>query len=42
VALLGLGILGVGIFAGSTLAPHQVFALVAFSAGGTAAVLSAC
>jgi hypothetical membrane protein len=40
VALLGVGILGVGIFPGNNPAPHQVFSLLAFSAGGAAAVLS--
>jgi hypothetical membrane protein len=38
--LLGLGILGVGIFPGNYPAPHQVSALLAFTAGGIAVVLS--
>lgn len=39
VALLGLGILGVGIFPGNHPAPHQAFSMLAFVAGGVAAVL---
>jgi hypothetical membrane protein len=38
-ALLGIGVLGVGIFPGNT-GPHPVFALLAFVAGGVAAILS--
>ncbi len=40
VALLGVGVLGVGIFPGNT-SPHPFFALLAFGAGGLAGVLSA-
>jgi hypothetical membrane protein len=40
VALLGVGILGVGIFPGNHLAPHQLASLLAFTAGGAAAILS--
>lgn len=39
--LLGLGALGVGIFPLTHPAPHTIFALVAFYAGGLAMVLSA-
>lgn len=38
--LLGLGVLGVGVFPGNT-GPHPIFALLAFVAGGIAAVASA-
>jgi hypothetical membrane protein len=38
-AILGVGILGVGLFPGDT-APHPLFAQVAFIGGGVAAVLS--
>lgn len=38
-ALLGLGVLGVGLFPGNT-APHPYFALLAFAAGGVAAILA--
>jgi hypothetical membrane protein len=38
-ALLGIGVLGAGIFPGNT-GPHPVFALLAFIAGGVAAILS--
>jgi hypothetical membrane protein len=38
-ALLGLGVLGVGIFPGNT-GLHPIFALLAFVAGGLAAILS--
>ncbi len=41
VALLGLGVLGVGLFPGNREPFHPLFALLAFSAGGSAAVLSA-
>ena len=40
VALLGVGVLGVGVFPGVRLFPHQLFALTAFTAGGIAAILS--
>jgi hypothetical membrane protein len=39
-ALLGVGILGVGIFPGNHLAPHQLFSMLAFTAGSIAALLS--
>jgi hypothetical membrane protein len=39
-ALLGIGILGVGIFPGNHLTPHQLFATLAFTAGSIAALLS--
>jgi hypothetical membrane protein len=39
-ALLGLGALGVGVFAGNHLAPHQSFAMTAFISGGVVAVLA--
>jgi hypothetical membrane protein len=38
-ALLGLGVLGVGIFPGNT-GLHPIFALLAFVSGGVAAILS--
>jgi hypothetical membrane protein len=38
--LLGLGILGVGVFPGNT-SPHPYFALLAFAAGGCAGIASA-
>jgi hypothetical membrane protein len=38
--LLGLGVLGVGIFPGNT-EPHQLFAMLTFIAGGIAAIASA-
>ena len=38
--LLGLGVLGVGVFPGNT-EPHPLFALLSFVAGGTAAIASA-
>ena len=41
VAMLGVGVLGVGVFPGVRLFPHQLFALSAFVGGGIAAVLSA-
>jgi hypothetical membrane protein len=37
--LMGLGILGVGIFPGNHPAPHQVSSLLAFAAGGIAVLL---
>jgi hypothetical membrane protein len=40
VALLGLGVLGVGVFPGNREALHQPFALMAFVSGGLAGVLS--
>jgi hypothetical membrane protein len=40
VALLAVGVLGVGVFPGNT-SPHPFFALLAFGAGGAAGVLSA-
>jgi hypothetical membrane protein len=40
-ALLGLGALGVGVFPGNHLAPHQLFAMTAFISGGIVAVLAA-
>jgi hypothetical membrane protein len=40
VALLGVGILGVGIFPGNHLPEHQLFAMLAFTAGSVAAILS--
>ena len=39
--LLGLGVLGVGIFPGDRDPYHGIFALLAFVAGGAAAILSA-
>ena len=41
IGLLGLGILGVGFFPLTHPAPHTVFALLAFFAGGLAMILSA-
>jgi hypothetical membrane protein len=41
VAILGLGIVGVGIFPGNHLAFHQLFSMSAFLAGGLGAVLTA-
>ncbi|MBO0683380.1 MAG: DUF998 domain-containing protein [Candidatus Dormibacteraeota bacterium] len=38
-ALLGFGVLGVGLFPGNTF-PHPYFALLAFTAGGAAAILA--
>lgn len=38
--LLGLGVLGVGVFPGHT-EPHPLFAMLAFTAGGIAAIASA-
>lgn len=40
-ALLGLGVLGVGVFPGDTGQIHMWFALLAFTSGGVAAMLSA-
>jgi hypothetical membrane protein len=40
VALLGFGVLGVGVFPGNR-APHPLFALLSFTSGGWAAILSA-
>jgi hypothetical membrane protein len=40
VALLGAGILGVGIFPGNHPAIHTLFAMLAFAAGSAAAILS--
>ena len=40
-ALFGIGALGVGVFPGNHLAPHQLFAMTAFISGGVAAVVSA-
>ena len=40
-ALFGIGALGVGVFPGNHLAPHQLFAMTAFISGGVAAVLAA-
>ena len=40
-ALFGIGALGVGVFPGNHLAPHQLFAMTAFISGGLAAVLAA-
>lgn len=39
--ILGIGALGVGIFPGNTGAPHQLFAMVTFIAGGVAAISAA-
>ena len=39
--LFGIGALGVGVFPGNHLAPHQLFAMTAFISGGVAAVLAA-
>lgn len=38
--LLGLGVLGVGLFPGNVPVLHPIFALVAFVSGGVAAVLA--
>ncbi len=40
VTLLGVGMLGVGIFSGDTGVPHAVFAQLTFLCGGVAAILS--
>jgi hypothetical membrane protein len=39
--VLGIGALGVGLFPGNTGAPHAIFAMVTFVAGGVAAVSAA-
>ena len=39
--VLGIGALGVGVFPGNTGAPHQLFAMVTFIAGGVAAISAA-
>ena len=39
--VLGIGALGVGLFPGNTGAPHSIFAMVTFVAGGVAAVSAA-
>jgi len=39
--VLGFGVLGVGVFPGNTGAIHQILSLVAFGAGGVAALLAA-
>ncbi len=39
--ILGIGALGVGLFPGNTGAPHQMFAMVTFVAGGVAAISAA-
>jgi hypothetical membrane protein len=39
--ILGIGALGVGLFPGNTGAPHQIFAMITFIAGGVAAVSAA-
>jgi hypothetical membrane protein len=36
--VLGIGALGVGLFPGNTGAPHQIFAMITFVAGGVAAI----
>lgn len=41
VGLLGLGVLGVGIFPGDKAPWHGLFAMLAFTSGGVAAILSA-
>lgn len=40
-ALFGIGMLGVGVFPGHTGGVHAVFAMLTFSSGGVAAILSA-
>jgi hypothetical membrane protein len=40
--LLGLGVLGVGVFPGNVHPQHPLFAFTAFVAGGLAVLLSAC
>jgi hypothetical membrane protein len=40
VGLLGVGMVGVGIFPGNHLTPHTLFATLAFAAGSIAAILS--
>jgi hypothetical membrane protein len=39
--VLGIGALGVGLFPGNTGAPHAIFAMVTFVAGGVAAICAA-
>ncbi len=39
--VLGIGALGVGLFPGNTGAPHSIFAMVTFVAGGVAAISAA-
>ncbi|MGZ5329170.1 MAG: DUF998 domain-containing protein [Actinomycetota bacterium] len=39
-ALLGIGVFGVGVFPLNHLAPHTIFALLAFVAGGVGAILA--
>jgi hypothetical membrane protein len=41
VALLGLGMVGVGFFPGNLLAPHTLFSMIAFTAGGAGAITTA-
>lgn len=41
VALLGLGMIGVGFFPGNFLAPHTLFSMIAFTAGGIGAITTA-
>lgn len=41
VAILGLGMVGVGFFPGNHLAPHTLFSMTAFIAGGAGAILTA-
>ncbi|MDQ6687866.1 MAG: DUF998 domain-containing protein, partial [Actinomycetota bacterium] len=41
VAVLGLGMVGVGFFPGSHLAVHTLFSMIAFTAGGIGAILTA-
>lgn len=41
VLLLGLGMVGVGLFPGNHLAAHTLFSMIAFTAGGIGAVLTA-
>jgi hypothetical membrane protein len=40
-AVLGLGMIGVGIFPGNHLALHTLFSMIAFTAGGIGAILTA-
>ena len=39
--VLGIGALGVGLYPGNTGAPHQIFAMITFMAGGVVAVSAA-
>jgi len=41
VVVLGLGMVGVGFFPGNHLAPHTLFSMTAFVAGGVGAILTA-